>query len=123
MGPAVHGQSRIGFPESHPNFMGILPPAIRPLAETLKGHDLVLVVGMAVFQYYPYIPGPLLPEGTTLVAITADPDEAARAPLGDALVGDVALALQELVALVGESDRHAPDPRPQPSPARATTTR
>ncbi|MGH2883904.1 MAG: thiamine pyrophosphate-dependent enzyme, partial [Solirubrobacteraceae bacterium] len=32
----------------------------------------------------------------------------------DALVGDVALALQELVELVGETDRHAPDPRPEP---------
>jgi benzoylformate decarboxylase len=116
-GPPYTATSRIGFPERHPNFRGILPPAIRPLAETLEEHDLVLVVGMAVFQYYPYIPGPLLPEGTTLIAITADPDEAARAPMGDALVGDVALALQELVELVGESDRHVPDPRPQPPPA------
>ncbi|HET6865574.1 MAG TPA: benzoylformate decarboxylase [Solirubrobacteraceae bacterium] len=116
-GPPYTATSRIGFPEGHPNFMGILPPAIGPLAETLKGHDLVLVVGMPVFLYYPYLPGPLLPDDTTLVAITADPDEAARAPMGDALVGDVALALQELVELVGATDRHAPDPRPAPPPA------
>jgi benzoylformate decarboxylase len=106
--------SRIGFPERHPNFAGILPPAIGPLAQTLEGHDLVLVAGSYVFPYYPYIPGPLLPDGTTLVLLTSDPDEAARAPMGDALVGDVALALQELAELVGESDRHAPDPRPDP---------
>jgi benzoylformate decarboxylase len=106
--------SRIGFPERHPNFMGILPPAIAPLAETLKGHDVVLVVGSSVFPYYPYIPGPLLPEGASLILITSDPDEAARAPMGDALVGDVALALQELVELTGESTRHTPDPRPEP---------
>jgi benzoylformate decarboxylase len=37
--------------------------------------------------------------------------------MGDALVGDVALALQELVELVGESDRHVPDPSPPPAPA------
>jgi len=67
-----------------------------------------------VFLYYPYMPGPLLADGTRLVAITSDPDEAARAPMGDALVGDVALALQELVELVGESDRHAPYPQPDP---------
>ncbi|MGH2925403.1 MAG: benzoylformate decarboxylase, partial [Solirubrobacterales bacterium] len=108
------GGGRIGFPEGHPNFRGTLPPAIGPLGETLEGHDLVLVVGSSVFPYYPYIPGPLLADGTSLVQITNDPDEAARAPMGDALVGDVALALQELVALVGESDRHAPDPRPDP---------
>jgi benzoylformate decarboxylase len=106
--------SRLGFPEGHANFMGILPPAIGPLADTLKGHDVVLVVGTPVFPYYPYIPGPLLPDGASLVLITSDPDEAARAPMGDALVGDVALALQELVELVGESDRHPPDPRPEP---------
>jgi benzoylformate decarboxylase len=112
--------SRIGFPEGHRNFKGILPMAIGPLADTLKGHDVVLVVGSQVFPYYPYIPGPLLPDGTSLIAITSDPDEAARAPMGDAFVGDVALALHKLVELVGESDRHAPDPRPAvPAPADA----
>jgi benzoylformate decarboxylase len=108
------GASRVGFPESHPSFLGILPPAIGPLSETLKGHDLVLVVGSSVFPYYPYLPGSLLPDGTSLVAITSDPAEAARAPMGDAIVGDVALALQELVQLVGESDRTPPEPRPAP---------
>ena len=49
-----------------------------------------MVVGSSVFPYYPYIPGPLLPEGAALVAITSDPDEAARAPMGDAIVADVA---------------------------------
>ena len=100
--------------------MGVLPPAIGAISETLKGHDLVLVAGSSVFPYYPYIPGPLLPDGTSLVAITSDPAEAARAPMGDAIVGDVALALQELVELVGDSERAAPDPRPAPGePAEA----
>jgi benzoylformate decarboxylase len=108
------GCSRIGFPERHPLFAGILPPAIGPLSETLKGYDLVLVVGSSVFPYYPYLPGPLLPEGASLVAITCDPAEAARAPMGDAIVGDVALALQQLVELVGESERPSPEPRPEP---------
>ncbi len=40
---------------------------------TLAPHDLVLVVGSSVFPYYPYVPGPLLPEGLKLVAITSDP--------------------------------------------------
>jgi len=106
--------SRLGFPENHPNFIGVLPPAIGPLAQTLNGHDLILVVGTYVFPYYPYIPGPLLPEGASLVAITSDPDEAARAPMGDAIVGDVGLALQALVELVGTSARSGPEPRPAP---------
>ncbi len=108
------GGGRIGFPENHPNFVGVLPPAIGAVSETLKGHDLVLVVGSSVFPYYPYIPGPLLPEGASLVAITSDPGEAARAPMGDAIVGDVALALRRLTELVTESSRQPPTPRPDP---------
>ena len=53
----------------------------------------MLVVGSSVFPYYPYLPGPLLAPDTRLVAITSDPGEAARAPMGDAIVGDVAIAL------------------------------
>ena len=45
------GGGRIGFPEGHPNFIGILPPAIGPLSETVAGHDLVLVVGASVFRF------------------------------------------------------------------------
>jgi benzoylformate decarboxylase len=104
------GGGRIGFPEGHPNFRGTLPPAIGPLAQTLDGYDLVLVVGSSVFPYYPYIPGPPLPQGTTLVAITSDPDEAARAPMGDAIVADVRLALEALGAAVPESGRPFPEP-------------
>jgi benzoylformate decarboxylase len=108
------GGGRIGFPESHPLFQGILAPAIGPVSEMLSGHDLVLVVGSSVFPYYPNISGPLLPEGTSLVAITSDPDEAARAPMGDAVVGDVALTLAALVEAVPASDREQPPARPAP---------
>jgi benzoylformate decarboxylase len=110
------GGGRIGFPESHPQFRGILPPAIGPLAETLAGHDFVIVVGSSVFPYYPNIPGPPLPEGASLVMITNDPDEAARAPMGDAIVADVALTLEALLDEVGEADRPLPEPRPAPEP-------
>jgi benzoylformate decarboxylase len=111
--PATGG-NRLGFPENHSNFVGLLPPAIGAVSETLKEHDLALVVGSSVFPYYPYVPGPLLPDGLSLVAITRDPGEAARAPMGDAIVGDVALALEQLVELVGHADRAAPEPRPAP---------
>ena len=106
------GGGRLGFPEGHPAFQGVLPPAIGPVSEVLGGHDLILVVGSSVFPYYPNIPGPLLPEGAALVAITSDPDEAARAPMGDAILADPALALAALVAEVGEADREAPPQRP-----------
>jgi benzoylformate decarboxylase len=104
------GGGRIGFPEGHPSFRGTLPPAIGPVGEMLADHDLVLVVGSSVFPYYPYIPGPLLAEGSALVQITSDPDEAARAPMGDAIVADPRLALEALVAEVPASGREAPEP-------------
>jgi benzoylformate decarboxylase len=109
------GGGRLGFPEGHPLFQGVLPPAIGPVAETLKGRDLILVIGSSVFPYYPYIPGPLLPEGASLVAITSDPDEAARAPMGDVILADPALALRALLAEVGEANRAEPTPLPEPS--------
>jgi benzoylformate decarboxylase len=111
------GGGRIGFPEGHAHFRGVLPPAIGPVGQTLEGHDLVLVAGSSVFPYYPYIPGPALPDGATLVAITNDPDEAARAPMGDALVADVRLTLEALLEAVGESDRPPPEPLDSPPPA------
>ncbi|HEX4108231.1 MAG TPA: benzoylformate decarboxylase [Solirubrobacteraceae bacterium] len=115
------GSGRIGFPEDHPRFRGVLPPAVGPLSQTLEGYDLVLVVGAPVFCYYPNIPGPLLPEGTRLVLIGNDPDEAARAPMGDAIIGDVALTLRALLECVPAGDRPAPEPVPAPEPAPAST--
>jgi benzoylformate decarboxylase len=103
------GGGRIGFPEDHGCFRGVLPPAIGPLAETLAGHDLVLVVGSSVFPYYPNIPGPLLPDGAALVAVTSDPDEAARAPMGDAILADPALALAALLAELGVGEEERAD--------------
>jgi benzoylformate decarboxylase len=106
------GGGRLGFPESHPNFRGLLPPAIGPLGETLAPYDFVLVVGASVFSYYPNIPGPLLREGTRLVAITSDPDEAQRAPMGDAFVADVRATLDALNDMLEDSDRQPPEPLP-----------
>jgi len=113
--PPAPGSGRIGFPEDHPNFRGVLPPAIGPVAQTLEGHDLILVAGSSVFPYYPYIPGPLLPENAQLVAITSDPDEAARAPMGYAIVADVALTLKALLEAVPESSRPVPEPNAGPT--------
>ncbi len=113
------GGGRLGFPEGHPGFKGVLPPAIGPISETLAGHDLILVVGASVFAYYPYVPGDLLPVGAELVVVTSDPEEAARAPMGEAIVADVALTLDALLAELGEGqpDRDAPEQREAPMSA------
>jgi benzoylformate decarboxylase len=111
------GGGRIGFPEDHPLFAGILPPAVLPVGEVLAAHDFVLTLGTSVFPYYPNVPGPLLAPGTELVAITSDPDEAARAPMGDAILADPALTLAALAEQVGDSEREPPAPRPPAEPA------
>ncbi|MEU9464804.1 MULTISPECIES: benzoylformate decarboxylase [unclassified Streptomyces] len=109
-----------GFPENHPLYQGLLPPGAGWISEELKGHDLVVVLGGPAFRYYPYIPGPYLPEGTSLIHITSDPDEAARAPIGDAYVADVRAAVEALLGETSESSRTAPQARPDVSrPERA----
>ncbi len=111
---------RASFPEDHPLFQGYLPFAIAPLAEKLRGHDLVVVIGSPVFRYYPYVPGDYLPSGAKLLHITDDPAEAARAPVGDSLLADARLALEDLLETVKpgrypsvparELNRELPDP-------------
>lgn len=115
---AAPSQGRCGFPEDHPCFRGHLHPAAPLVRQALTGHDLIVVAGSPVFPYYLNLPGPILPDGARLVLITDDPDEAARAPVGDALLGDPALALRALVRHCTPSDRAAPGARTPPgSPA------
>jgi benzoylformate decarboxylase len=107
---------RCPFPTTHPSFRGLLPAAIKGISAALSGHDLILVIGAPVFRYHEYDPGPYLPEGAELIAVTSDPQEAARAPVGDAIVGDIHATLQALADNVRQSDRPFPTPRARPTP-------
>ena len=49
------------------------------------------------------------------MAITSDPDEAARAPMGEAIVADVRLTLERLLEEVGDSDRDPGESLPEPT--------
>jgi benzoylformate decarboxylase len=111
------------FPETHPLFHGELPAAIGPLSSRLEGHDLIVVVGAPVFRYYPYVPGPILPERASLLQITTDPTDAGSALVGDSLLSDVKLALDCLLPMLHDATRNAPAPRPQAKelPAAADT--
>lgn len=92
--------SRCPFPTRHPGFRGVLPAAIAGISKILDGHDLILVVGAPVFRYHQYAPGNYLPEGARLIQITSDPHEAARAPMGDSLIGNIRATLSELAEAV-----------------------
>ena len=110
---AAPSSERAPFPEDHPLYQGGLPFAIGPLARHLDGHDLAIVVGAPVFRYYPYIPGDYLPDGLRLWQVT-DPAEAARAPVGDSILGDPVLTIEQLLPLIPQGARTQPLKPPLP---------
>jgi len=100
---------RASFPENHRLYRGTLPMTIAGATEVMRGHDLVIVVGAQVFRYYPYVPGEYLPRGSELLQITADPEVAAAAPVGDSLLGVPRLVLEQITEMVSDhSDRQLP---------------
>ena len=105
--------ARISFPTQHPNFLGTLGTSIAAVRKQLTGHDLVIVFGAPVFRYHAWSSVSYLPDGTQLVMVTSDPDQAARAPMGDAIVGDPVVAMEQLHRLV--------KPIPTKLPARTKT--
>src|SRR6478752_6262790 len=97
--------------EAGPRPAGPLPMTIAEVNQVLQGHDLVIVIGAQVFRYYPYVAGDYLPEGTELIQLTVDPHLASAAPVGDSLLGDVRIGLEQLVDLID-----TPVGRPAPTP-------
>lgn len=117
LGAPVHNgplPDRVSFPENHPQYRGMLPLTIAGVADALRGHDLVVVIGAQVFRYYPYVAGDYLPEGSDLLHITADPALAGAAPVGDSLISDTRLALEQLVGLIDGGGRTAAAAAPAP---------
>jgi benzoylformate decarboxylase len=107
---------RCPFPTRHPLWHGVLPNSIAGVSERLAGHDLVLVVGAPVFRYHVHRPGPWLPAGTELVAVSSDPEAAARTPFGDALVADVGTVVSQLLDVLPAgraTSRHHAQARPE----------
>src|ERR1700743_533026 len=106
--------ARISFPTQHPNFLGTLGTPIAAVRKQLTGHDLVIVLGAPAFRYHAWSPGSYLPGETQLVMITSDPDQAARAPMGDAIVGDPIVAMEQLCRLVKSKSTKLPLRTTQP---------
>ena len=110
-----------GFPWNHRLFQGHLPHAQKKLAEKLSSHDVILVLGAPVFTYYPYVPGPVVEEGTQVFHITEDPEEAVRAAVGTSVVGDPDLAARSLTELLPDNDRPEPPRREPPEEPEASS--
>jgi thiamine pyrophosphate-dependent acetolactate synthase large subunit-like protein len=92
--------ARAGFPQDHPQFAGILPAGRGRLRAALARHDLVLVIGAPVFTQYPYEPGPLVAEGTAVVLVTDDHEDAHHSPVDLAVVAPLEPVCAALAAAI-----------------------
>jgi benzoylformate decarboxylase len=113
---------RVSFPENHPQYQGILPVALKPAGELLKGHDVALVVGAAAFRFYPYIPGEFPPAETRILVVSDDPREIEISLEGDGLLGDPGIACSRLAEAIqpDRADLSLPE-QPRPAQPAATT--
>ncbi|HEX6497913.1 MAG TPA: thiamine pyrophosphate-dependent enzyme [Micromonosporaceae bacterium] len=110
--------ARAGFPQDHPRFAGHLPAGRSRLRSVLAGHDLALVVGTGAFRQYPYEPGPLVPDGTTVAVISDDPDELHHSRAEYAVLGDPAA----ICAALARRSTPPTAPTSAPAPPSATGT-
>src|SRR6202012_5896534 len=111
--------ARCPFPTRHPSFRVLLPGSIPAGASHFAGHDLIVAFGAPIFMSHEFAAGDYLPAGAELWAVTSDPDEAARAPLGHILIGDPADAVKRLPDTT-RADGRSPLAR-EPLPAADTT--
>jgi benzoylformate decarboxylase len=113
--------SRGPFPTTHPNFEGVLVPGIKSVRDRLDGHDVVLVLGAAVFRYHRWEPSNYLADGTHVVQITQDTREATRAPFGRSVVADVARTAKILAGAVQDRGRRRGEPGSRELPVAKTS--
>jgi benzoylformate decarboxylase len=91
---------RCSFPEDHPQFAGALPRIRTGVVEKLRAHDLVVVLGAPVFNYHIHAEGPFIEAGTTVFQLTDDPNAAAWAVTGTAIITSLRYALEALLPRV-----------------------
>ncbi|HCQ3754832.1 TPA: benzoylformate decarboxylase, partial [Escherichia coli] len=92
--------SRCPFPTKHHNYLGILPSGIQDVAEKLSEYDFIISFGTAIFRYHEYQEGDYLYSNSELWAITSDPDEGSRSPVGNVIIGETSDALFRISEIV-----------------------
>jgi benzoylformate decarboxylase len=89
------------FPSEHPLFAGVLPGLSQGIRRALEPADVLLVVGLNLFQPFLYAPKGPLPEVATVVHIDSDPWEVGKNyPVKIGVLSDPKAALAQLVPLV-----------------------
>ncbi|ETW99097.1 MAG: hypothetical protein ETSY1_16190 [Candidatus Entotheonella factor] len=91
----------LGFPNMHPQFRGALPGEHSAIRQMLNETDVVLAVGVDLFDEVFYSEGPALPEGCSLIQIDNSSWEIGKnMPADIGLLADPKLALQEVAEVV-----------------------
>ncbi|MFD6299667.1 thiamine pyrophosphate-dependent enzyme [Streptomyces sp. NPDC060235] len=99
------GPPRAPFPTRHRCYQGQLPSSAGAIADVLAQYDTVACFGAPVFRYHAPSTEDFLRPGTTVYAVTDDPDEAARAPFGQIYIGDPSDALVRIAGTIAPSNR------------------
>jgi benzoylformate decarboxylase len=107
--------ARCSFPERHPQLAGFLHASPAQLSDTLRGHDLVVVVGAPVFTFHVEGHASIFDGATTIFQITDDPDAAAVSPVGTSIVATIKPALTLLLESLPETKRAVPAGRILPA--------
>jgi len=96
-------EGRMGFPQNHPNFLGILPSEPSAVRTKLAPNDLVVTLGTRAFNYHFEGSGPPVVPGTELILVGVDPDHGAAASCGRTVFGSIGATLWTLLdALASE---------------------
>jgi benzoylformate decarboxylase len=104
LGARVYGEPQANstaFPSEHPLFAGVLPSLSQGMRRALEPADVVLVVGLNLFQPFLYISNGPLPETATVVHIDSDPWEIGKNyPVKVGVLSDPKIALAQLIPLL-----------------------
>src|ERR1700722_11834985 len=92
-------------PPATPTSGASFPRASPPSPATSRGTTSSLPSAPPIFMYHEFADGDYLPAGAELWAITSDPDEAARPPVGHILIGDPAEAAGRLADTIAGAGR------------------
>jgi len=111
--------ARCSFPERHPQFAGFLHASPAQLSESLRAHDLVVVIGAPVFTFHVEGHASIFDGATTLFQITDDGDAAAITPAGTSIIASMKPALATLIEILPETKRAMPAGRTLPPAPRA----
>jgi len=106
LGARVYGEpqaNRVAFPAEHPLFAGVLPSLSQAIRRALEPADVLLIIGLNLFQPFLYIPKGPLPEGATVVHIDSDPWEVGKNyPVQVGVLSDPKAALAQLLPLLNQ---------------------